>query len=175
MAQQLEPGKGTPLRPSTIFLTAQSAFTHNVDSSPPVDWTQSASRIPLAIATQLMDDTNPKRLTLSSNFLQLSGGIWLLQFSAVLVNAQAAIKGVRVAFTNSTGATVHRESPVFEVPASSTGFPIFFEAVIHLAVNTGTKTEVQVRSTQTTATAGLSIASGNPVLMVTRIGNANEA
>lgn len=156
------------MRPTAVSLTASSAFTFPVDSTPPVDWTQSTTKIPLAIATELMDDRNA--VGVASNALTLYPGQYLLEFQAVVVNSSTA-KNMMVAFTNASGGTVYRSSPNMSIPASSPGTQVSFEALIHLTA----VTEVQVRASQTTATAALSIASGNPVLRVTRIGNANEA
>lgn len=164
---QQEPGKNTPLRPSTAKLECASAFV--IPQEAGVDLTNNTSRIPLAFTTgPLMDDRN--NISLSANFLQLRKGQYKVEFDCAVESAAGAAQGVVLAVTNADGSVVYGETTPAtpSIPAGGT-VPVAFTVAFHLTADA----EVQLRCVSPTS-ASLGIVEGHPVALITRIGNVNE-
>lgn len=172
MTLQTEPGAyHRPMRP-TLLTLALTTKTLTLDVAP-VDWTVLGTRLAFTQAQKFFDDNAKVSVDDANDLVTLPPGIWEIEVTALMVNADAANdESVQLALTNAAGTTVHHSTPSQVIDNGANGF-VRLRHVLHLTATD----QIAIRAAQVTDTGGganISVLNGDRAISIRKVGNANE-
>lgn len=175
-AKQLEHLTKAPMRPVMALFKTQFSLPQD---SPPVDWTDTGTRMSITTSEIYMDDAeeNQAQISVSTPNITLRPGIWFIHLHPAIINRNtAAPLEYAFAITNSDGSTVYAKvGDVNNEEVHSVSDDTVFAHVRHILHVTSSSGQVINFRAAMSGLANVLVDVQTAYAHIEKIGNANEA